>query len=654
MRKTLLIFSFFAILFCGCKKLIEEPKKKCFIPYIDFVVQHVDVSTLEVTFTAVTSSNATINSYKWDFGDGTTFDGPNPPPHRYPSASANKAYTVKYTVSNECGEAFWTKEITLSSCLPDTKFSFIYLNDSTVQFTNQTKSNSTVNYVWNFGDGTTSNSSESTITHVYNTDQAYTVSLKATNSCGENNFAGNVSVCRKPVPSQTVKTSSCGKVTIDASATKNGAKYQWNFGNGVVLPTTPSSTPTIEYVYPNAGNYTIKLVVYNSGGCDSATVSNSVNISAGSALATNNNWSYTSNDLVFNFSREAIAGASTYNWNFGDGTSSDLQNPGTKTYNNPGSYTITLSAANSCGVSYQFSSLINVPYYKPLNNTPSSGFQQVLAVSPSLIYFLGTNGKLYKTDTSGNWSQPIDLPSRLAFNNQTRLFRDRNGELWIYGRKEVAKFNESTLQWKSYFGTTQFSNSVTINSMAIDNNNELWTIGDGKLKKGNKNIGSQVSFSSLAFAAATNKIWLTSLHSNNLYYLNSNDDRIITVSTNGIVNGSDDIKIDPNGDLFFTTGNGIVRANSAGAFLANYSGNTTQGFIAGRPSVFDFDDKGNLWVIFSGHLFKLPIENSGNTKKYSFNSDLDNLSWVSVLPLSNGTNNILLAKTSGNAAIKIR
>jgi len=653
MRKTLLIFSFSAIFFCGCKKLIEEPKKKCFIPYIDFVVQHVDVSTLEVSFTAVTSSNATITSYKWDFGDGTTFDGPNPPPHKYPPASASKTYTVKYTVSNECGQAFWTKEISLSSCLPDTKFSFTYLNDSTVQFANQTKSNSTVNYVWSFGDGTTSSSSENTITHIYNTDKAYTVSLKATNSCGENNYTGNISVCRKPVPAQTVKTSSCGKVTIDASATKNGAKYQWNFGNGIVLPTTASSTPTIEYTYPNAGNYTIKLVVYNASGCDSATVSSSVNISAGSALVTNSNWSYTSTDLTFNFSREAIAGASTYSWNFGDGTSSALQNPETKTYNNPGTYTITLSAANSCGVSYQFSSVINVPYYKPLNNTPSTGFQQVLAVSPSLIYFLGTNGKLYTTDTAGHWSQAINLPTRLAFNNETRLFRDRNGELWIYGKKEVAKFNESTSQWKSYFGSTGFSNSVTINSMAIDNNNELWTIGDGKLRRGNTSINSQVAFSSLAFASSSNRIWLSTLSNNNLYFVNANDKNLITVFVNGIVNGSDDIKVYPNGDLFFTTGNGIVRTNSSGAFLANYSGNTTNGFIAGRPTVFDFD-KDNLWVIFSGRLFKLPIDNSGNTKKYSFNTDLDNLAWVSVLPLSNGTNNILLAKTSGNAAIKIR
>jgi PKD repeat protein len=651
--RNLLLFFLFLLILTGCKKLVESPEKKCFIPYVDFVAQHVNPSTLEVSFTPVTSYNGTITSYKWEFGDGTTFVGDNPPAHKYPAPTANNSghYKVKLTVANECGEGFWTQDVTVSSCLPDTKFSFRYVNDSTVEFTNQTKTESSTSYSWNFGDGTTGTNSATTFNHIYKNDQPFVVSLKATNSCGENNYTDTISVCRKPVAAQTVTINACGVVNINASASVNGLKYQWDFGNGTVLPASPSTSATISYTYPNSGTYIIKLKVFSS--CDSATTSNNVNIAAASSLGGNNEWSYTSDDLDFNFARAAVANATSYKWNFGDGTTATTQNA-THTYANPGSYTITLSALNNCGATYEFSAAINVPYYNVLNNTPSTGFQQVIAFSPSLIYFLGTNGKLYKTDTAGNWSSPINLPSGLAFNSETKLYKDLNNNLWIYGKKEVAKLNSNGTSWTSYFSSTGFANTVTINSIAIDNNNVLWTIGDGKLRKNNSAINSTTVFSSLAYAQSTGKIWLTSLSTNNLYYVNQNSNQINTVNTSGISNGADDIKINAAGEIYLTTGEGILRANSSGTTIINYNSSNTNGLINGRPSTFDFDAQGNLWVVLSGQLYKLPLANSSNTKKYSFNADLGSLSSVSVLNVSTSDTDILLAKTSGNAAIKIR
>ncbi|HWI92278.1 MAG TPA: PKD domain-containing protein [Flavisolibacter sp.] len=654
MRNLLLFFLFFLIL-TGCKKLVEAPEKKCFIPYVDFVAQHVNPSTLEVNFTPVTTFNGTISSYKWDFGDGTTFNGPNPPAHKYPAPTANNNghYNVKLTVANECGEGFWTQDVTVSSCLPDTKFSFRYINDSTVEFTNQTKTQGSTSYLWNFGDGTIGANNEATFNHVYKSDHPFVVSLKATNSCGENNYTDTIAVCRKPVASQTVTINACGVVNINASASLNGLKYQWNFGNGTILPASPSSSPTISYTYPNGGNYTIKLTVFNASGCDSATASNNVSIAAASSLGGNSDWSFTSDDLDFNFTRAEVSNATSYKWNFGDGVTVNTQNA-THTYVNPGSYTITLSALNNCGATYEFSIPLNVPFYNELKNTPSTGFQQVLAFSPSLIYFLGTNGKVYKTDTAGNWSSPINLPSGLAFNSETKLYKDVNDNLWIYGKKEVAKLNSNGTSWTSYFSSTGFANSTTINSIAIDNNDVLWTIGDGKLRKDKSSISSPVNFSSLAYAPTTGKIWLTSLNSNNLYYVNQNSSQVNTVNTSGISNGSDDIKINSTGEIFVTSGTGILRVNSSGSTIANYNSGNTNGLLNGRPSTFDFDAQGNLWVVLSGELYKLSLANSGNIKKYSFNSDLSSLASISVLSLSTSDTDILLAKTSGNAAIKIR
>ena len=651
MRNLLLIF-LFLLLLTGCKKFTEAPEKKCFIPYVDFVADHINPTTLEVSF-SVTTSNGNITSYKWDFGDGTTFNGQNPPAHKYPapaSPNGTSHYKVKLTVANDCGEAYWTQDVTISGCLPDTKFSYKYLNDSTVEFTNQTKTSSTTSYLWNFGDGTTGTNSQVTFTHVYKDDKPFIVSLKATNSCGENNYTETVAVCRKPEASQTISTSDCGAVNINAGASRNAIKYQWDFGNGTVLPATPSTSSTISYTYPNSGTYTIKLKVFNAAGCDSASTSNNVTVTS-SSLGSNSTWSYTSDDLDFNFTRAAIPNAVSYKWNFGDGSTSTLQNP-THSYANPRDYTITLSASNKCGATYEFSVPISAPYYNTLNNTPATGFQQVIAFSQSLIYFLGTNGKLYKTDTSGNWST-INLPTGLAFSSAAKLFKDQNNNLWIYGKKEVAKLN-SNGSWSSYFSTTGLGNNVTIEGMAIDNNNVLWTLADGVLRKGNTKINSSVTFSSVAYAPGTNRIWLTSPNSAGLYYINTNSTQLNPVANAAITGGGDELKIASNGDMYMTTSVGIVKTNSLLSTVSSYTSSNTNGLISGRPSSFDFDAEGNLWVLLSGQLYKVPMSNSTNTKKYSFNADLSNLASLSVLDFSGTDSDILLSKTSGNAAIKIK
>jgi PKD repeat protein len=651
MRNLLLIF-LFLLLLTGCKKFTEAPEKKCFIPYVDFVADHINPTTLEVSF-SVTTSNGNITSYKWDFGDGTTFNGQNPPAHKYPapaSPNGTSHYKVKLTVANDCGEAYWTQDVTISGCLPDTKFSYKYLNDSTVEFTNQTKTSSTTSYLWNFGDGTTGTNSQVTFTHVYKDDKPFIVSLKATNSCGENNYTETVAVCRKPEASQTISTSDCGAVNINAGASRNAIKYQWDFGNGTVLPATPSTSSTISYTYPNSGTYTIKLKVFNAAGCDSASTSNNVTVTS-SSLGSNSTWSYTSDDLDFNFTRAAIPNAVSYKWNFGDGSTSTLQNP-SHSYANPGDYTITLSASNKCGATYEFSVPISAPYYNTLNNTPATGFQQVIAFSQSLIYFLGTNGKLYKTDTSGNWST-INLPTGLAFSSAAKLFKDQNNNLWIYGKKEVAKLN-SNGSWSSYFSTTGLGNNVTIEGMAIDNNNVLWTLADGVLRKGNTKINSSVTFSSVAYAPGTNRIWLTSPNSAGLYYINTNSTQLNPVANAAITGGGDELKIASNGDMYMTTSVGIVKTNSLLSTVSSYTSSNTNGLISGRPSSFDFDAEGNLWVLLSGQLYKVPMSNSTNTKKYSFNADLSNLASLSVLDFSGTDSDIFLSKTSGNAAIKIK
>ena len=655
MKIRTLIFITFCILFLGCKKFTDAPKETCFIPYVDFVAYNVNPSTLEVSFSSITSYNGVITSHHWDFGDGTTFDGEIPPAHKYPAQNSNSSdnsYRVKYTVANACGEAYWTDSIKISRCLADVKFSYKLLNDSTVQFINSTTSSSPVTYVWDFGDSTQNTSGATTVNKVYQFDGKYTVTLKATNACGVNYFIASIPVCKKPVPSQKVSQSGCSTIDVDASATRNGALYQWDFGNGTVLPETFSSSPKITYTYPTSGSYKMTLTVVNKNGCDTVRLSTQVKVNVVSVVP-NNSWSYTSDDLEFNFKRDPVVNATSYHWDFGDGTTSDEQNPGRKVYATPGLYTLTLVAKNSCD-EYSFSTTLNVPDFTEINNAPNTSFLDVEVYSPQEIYFLGTNGKLYKTDTAGHWSSSISLPGSLNFNNETTLFTDINNNLWVYGKKEIAKLDRTGLTWNSFFDETNFDRNTTITSMAVDKSGNVWTIGDRELRKNNKPINQKnTHFSSLAYDPTTDRIWIIASNKDVLYYINSNSTEINKVEVNGMSNGAFDIQVQPNGEIFFSTVSGIMRVNSSGTVLGNYNASNTGGLLAGPPKAFVIDGTANLWAIHAGRLLKIPL-NGGATLNYSVLPGLSNPSSLDILKLSATDNDIIISKTTGNAAIRIK
>ncbi len=94
-------------------------------------------------------------------------------------------------------------------------------------------------------------------------------------------------------------------------------------------------------------------------------------------------FTYVDNGGVVTFS-DASTGAISWFWDFGDSTTSTLQNP-VHTYTNPGSYTITLTINNgACSSTQTFSVLIGISKISN-NNTqisilpnPSDGFTKIM------------------------------------------------------------------------------------------------------------------------------------------------------------------------------------------------------------------------------------------------------------------------------------
>lgn len=151
-------------------------------------------------------------------------------------------------------------------------------------------------------------------------------------------------------PSATFYMSqSTGKAPVAihfTNTTIGGNSYKWDFGNG--------STSTLEspsHTYNHPGVYTITLVAKNSEGCKDTVqgyleVTDQVLSPDACFTIVNNNCTAPCTVTLSNCSSHA----DSYWWDFGDGTTSTLANPD-KLYNQPGSYTVTLTAYGNNGQS---------------------------------------------------------------------------------------------------------------------------------------------------------------------------------------------------------------------------------------------------------------------------------------------------------------
>jgi vibriolysin len=159
----------------------------CPLPVANFTASDTSIYEGEnVTFTDQTTNSP--NAWSWTFAGGT----PGTSTQQNPTVTYNTAgtYTVSLTATNACGEDTETKVnyITVQACLPPAanftaSATTIYVGQS-VTFTDQT-TNSPYAWNWTFAGGTPSSSTLQNPTVTYNTAGTYTVTLTATNACGE-------------------------------------------------------------------------------------------------------------------------------------------------------------------------------------------------------------------------------------------------------------------------------------------------------------------------------------------------------------------------------------------------------------------------------------------------------------------------------------
>ncbi len=121
--------------------------------------------------------------------------------------------------------------------------------------------------------------------------------------------------------------------------------WSWTFGDG---GTSTAQNPS--HTYTSAGNYTVSLTATNVAGSDTETKNNYITVNPCNAPVAAFVGSPTSGyaPLAVSFTDQSTNSPTSWSWTFGDGGTSSAQNP-SHTYTSVGTYTVTLTATNSCG-----------------------------------------------------------------------------------------------------------------------------------------------------------------------------------------------------------------------------------------------------------------------------------------------------------------
>ncbi|MEM9983646.1 MAG: PKD domain-containing protein, partial [Bacteroidota bacterium] len=339
------------------------------------------------------SNSGNITKWDWDFGDGSVSNLPNPI-HSYQTPGV---YQVSLVVRTEHGCA---DDLTING--------FITVNAPNAEFQGDTllacgpplpvtftPSEPNGQHVWLFGDGGSSNQAQAQ--HTYQQFGNFSVSHVVIDGNG----------CRDTVRKQNYINIGINTLSIEAndSSLCEGdsvffvtnasplSQVTWSFGNG---DSSQQLNPGYRYLTP--GSFDVEAYVIDPGGCDITlsipiTVFPKPQIDFGVA-DTNLGCSL---PFAVDFVNQSNL-ATSYRWNFGDGTQSTQVNP-SHSYTQADSFTVSLTAwgQNGCRRQLRRRHYVKVePMAAGFEAKPRGG------CAPLPVTFLDTTRSVYPL-TSWEW-----------------------------------------------------------------------------------------------------------------------------------------------------------------------------------------------------------------------------------------------------------
>ncbi|MBC8321504.1 MAG: PKD domain-containing protein, partial [Bacteroidetes bacterium] len=360
------------------------------------------------------SNNGVISQWRWDFGDGNTYNYgiyQNPICHTYQDGGD---YDVQLIIVATINGTSYNDTVTKTLIVHPTPLAGITvvpncLGDSTM-FYDATNPNNEPLTMWHWDFGDTGNPNDTSIiqnpAYLYPTYGTYATELKVMNQYGcRDSITTTVDIYKPPEAAFSFEElcMSYNTYFLDESLDDSSAivNYLWNFGNTITIGDTSNlQDPT--YIYDTTGYYTVELIVTDGNQCKD-TITHDIEIypipTSGFIImdTVQQGQIYLDNISI---------GAINYYWDFdyNYGQSSTETNP-THQYDVDGSYTIMLVSYNDFDcpdTTYQIYDLLFTNLFVPNAFVPSNSNPELQTFKP-----IGINLQSYRLEVYSAWGNLV-------------------------------------------------------------------------------------------------------------------------------------------------------------------------------------------------------------------------------------------------------
>jgi len=379
----------------GCKdsKFIEDTVIVT-APAVGFIADTIYCPGVDLNF--IDTSSGRNLKYLWNFGNGLTSTLPNPS-SPYPIGDNNYSVSLKITDEFGCSDSV-TKASYIKIRSPKAKFSSV---DTTglcppleARFT--LEASDYKSYYWDFGDG----SSQTTVPnprHFYNGYNVYTVTLVA------EGYGGCVDSAIHHVTTSDPNSTrlnynpleACNVLTVNFDLKPPPySRYTFYYGDGI---TNTSQDTAFSHFYRGPAFFYPSIFLTDSSGCQaSLTNYQPIRVIGAKPLfgADKKQFCDTGNVVFTNFTifNDPVV---SYNWSFGDGSTSNAFNP-SHYYSTPGVNIVTLKVTTQKGCTDTLTDTIRA-YRTPI---ATIGIPDTVCINTPLQF----QGQLAVADTTTiNW-----------------------------------------------------------------------------------------------------------------------------------------------------------------------------------------------------------------------------------------------------------
>lgn len=420
-----------------------------------------------------------VNTYLWDFGDGTTSEERDAR-HKFEEPGY---YNVTLTAKNGCGERRETQKIYIKDSYLKSKFTYS-ASDKTITFKDESFGNPT-GWLWNFGDGATS--TKQNPQHTYSEEGLFEVCLTI-----KDNTTGTI--VRNCIPVQ-VGTLPCfadftyytnianNTVFFENLSSEGVTDYFWEFGDG-----QKSYKDAPEHQYDTPGVYDVKLTIYDENTNCSSTTYDMVAVGLDDAMF-EAYFSYfidpSTNTVVF--TDESMGEITEWYWEFGDGTNSLDQSP-EHIFPGPGIYDVCLYVMD--GLTGNFMEYCEEVYLIDENTSAlHANFDFIIDQETNEVKFIdlskGNPTEIYWDFGDGGnsvESEPVHIFPHPGFFNVCLFVYDENTDSYSEKCIEIEIFPEG-----EYFCSTKFQHYADIKTKTVKFTDKsdceftewFWDFGDG-------------------------------------------------------------------------------------------------------------------------------------------------------------------------------